>query len=71
MSSPQKTIEQGEPDGDPEQETARFERFGLMAAFVRRWTSRLPQALALGAGEHVQIPPGNPQLITILDPYEK
>ena len=39
--------------------TTGFERFGLMAAPLRRWAKRLPQALALGAGEHVQIPPGN------------
>lgn len=45
--------------------------FGLMGSIVRRWSNRLPLCLALGAGEHVQIPPGNPELIEILDPFEK
>jgi hypothetical protein len=50
---------------------ARFADFGLMATFLRRWSDRLPQALALGAGEHVQIPPGNAELIAVLDPFDK
>lgn len=54
-------------DGRP---ADRFERFGLMASFVKRWAQRLPQALALGAGEHVQIPPGNAELTAILEPFE-
>lgn len=69
IRSPQKTLEEENPDGEQEEE--QFERFGLMAAFVKRWVKRLPQALALGAGEHVQIPPGNAELIAILEPYEK
>ncbi len=48
-----------------------FSRFGLMASFVERWAKRLPQALALGAGEHVKLPPGNGALIHILEPYDK
>ena len=48
----------------------RFAEFGLMGSFLRRWADRLPQALALGAGEHVQIPPGNPELIGVLDPFD-
>ena len=47
-----------------------FSRFGLMGSFVERWAKRLPQALALGAGEHVKLPPGNGQLIHILEPYD-
>ena len=47
-----------------------FSRFGLMASFVQRWARRLPLALALGAGEHVKLPPGNGPLIHILEPYE-
>ncbi len=47
-----------------------FSRFGLMASFVRRWALCLPPALALGAGEHIKLPPGNGQLIHILEPYE-
>jgi len=68
ISDPQNGTEGESTDngrGDP------FERFGLMAAFVKRWALRLPQALALGAGEHVEIPPGNTELMTILEPYEK
>ncbi len=48
-----------------------FGRFGLMSSIVRRWTNRLPLCLALGAGEHIQIPPGNPELIEVLEPFEK
>lgn len=63
-------VPEGETVGKVEEET-RFGRFGLMASIVRRWANRLPLCLALGAGEHVQIPPGNPELIEILDPFEK
>ena len=55
-----------EEDGDDESG-----RFGLMGSFVKRWATRLPPALALGAGEHVKLPAGNGQLIEILDPFEK
>ena len=48
-----------------------FSRFGLMASFVQRWAMCLPQALALGAGEHVKLPPATAQLIDILEPYDK
>jgi hypothetical protein len=57
----------GEPDGPP----VLYDRFGLMAAFIRRWNQRLPRALAQGAGNHVQIPPGNSELAEILQPFEK
>jgi hypothetical protein len=56
---------------EAEQAAQRFNNFGLMGSFMRRWTDRLPQALALGAGEHVQIPPGNAELIQVLDPFDK
>ena len=69
IKSPQRVLEGEEGEGEGRREG--FQRFGLMAGFVRRWASRLPQALALGAGEHVQIPPGNPELIKILEPYDK
>ena len=59
------------PAGADGEEAPNVERFGLMASFVRRWIQRLPQALALGAGEHVQIPPGNAELITTLEPFER
>jgi hypothetical protein len=55
----------------PETPQDDVERFGLMASFVARWASRLPEALARGAGEHVNIPPGNGELVKILDPFEK
>ena len=50
---------------------AQMARFGLMAAFLRRWAKRLPMALALGAGEHIKLPPGNGQLMKILEPFDK
>jgi len=77
IRSPQKTEEGDGGDGEsteaPREEPSRedYRRFGLMAGFIQRWAERLPQALAQGAGEHVQIPPGNPELIEILEPYEK
>lgn len=37
-------------------------KYGLMAPFVERWQSRLPQALASVAGVHVDIPEGNDEL---------
>lgn len=48
-----------------------FERFGLMAPLLGRWRQRLPQALARGAGQHVQIPPGNAELIGLMEPYDR
>ena len=51
-------------DGD------NLQRFGLMGAFIKRWLTRLPQALALGAGEHIQLPPGNSELMDILAPFD-
>jgi len=47
-----------------------FSRFGLMESFVKQWTKRLPAALALGAGEHIKLPPGNMELIHMLEPFE-
>jgi hypothetical protein len=47
-----------------------FGRFGLMATLVKQWAKRLPMALALGAGEHIKLPPGNMELIKILEPFE-
>lgn len=66
--APPQAVEGQPTNGEKEDQ---FQRFGLMAAFVKRWARRLPQALALGAGEHVQIPPGNAELTTLLEPYEK
>ena len=73
IKSPQKTAGEAAPQPDAAQqprEEPAFDRFGLMAPFVRRWVQRLPQALALGAGEHVQIPPGNDELIKIVEPFD-
>ncbi|NQT36220.1 MAG: hypothetical protein HQ581_01950 [Planctomycetes bacterium] len=59
--------EAADENGDEED----FQRFGLMGSFVRRWTNRLPKILAAGGGDHVRIPPGNEELIEILEPFEK
>ena len=59
------------PETDEQKEGGDdYGRFGLMRSFVERWITRLPLALALGAGEHVKLPPGNSQLIKILEPFE-
>jgi len=74
IKSPQKTTQEAEGGDGESTEPGRseeYKRFGLMGSFIQRWIERLPQALALGAGEHVQIPPGNPELMEILEPYEK
>jgi len=60
------------PEGErQEADDKDFNRFGLMSSIVERWTNRLPLALALGAGEHVKLPPGNSEIIEILAPFEK
>ncbi len=41
-------------------------QFGSMAPLVRRWRRRLPEALAAGAGDAVEIPPGNEELNHLL-----
>ena len=65
-------IESAEPEGERKKDDEEdFSRFGLMGSFVRRWANRLPLALALGAGEHIKLPPGNGQLIKVLEPFEK
>jgi hypothetical protein len=70
IAAPEQPGQQAEPeeaaagDGD-------VERFGLMASLIARWASRMPMALALAAGEHVKLPPGNAQLIDTLAPFEK
>ena len=48
-----------------------YGNYGQTASFVKRWCERLPEALALGAGDHIQIPPGNAELIQILEPFER
>jgi len=47
------------------------DEFGLMGPFVKRWASRLPEVLAAGAGAEIRIPPGNDELIEVLEPYKK
>ena len=59
--------EPGKGQGNGEED---FSRFGLMATLVKQWATRLPMALALGAGEHIKLPPGNMELIKILEPFE-
>ena len=64
---PGKELPAESPAGDHEDELSAF---GLMAPLLRRWRRRLPAALALGAGEHVKLPPGNTELINVLEPFE-
>ncbi|MBI5760753.1 MAG: hypothetical protein HZA46_19715 [Planctomycetales bacterium] len=45
------------------------ESYGLMAAFVHRWQTRLPAVLAAGAGNKVNIPVGNDKLVELLKGY--
>jgi hypothetical protein len=51
-------------------EQASPEDFGLMSAFLTRWSSRLPEFLASGAGLEVRVPPGNAELTEIIQRYE-
>lgn len=44
----------------------RIESAGLMRSFVARWAGRLETCCALGAGEQVEIPPGNEELKALL-----
>ena len=53
------------PGGDEDQA-----QFGLMAPLIRRWRSRLPAALADGAGAEIRIPPGNVELVDLLSTFE-
>lgn len=46
-----------EPSGDG---------YGMMSEFVRRWQTRLPAALATGAGQAIVIPAGNEKLKELL-----
>ncbi len=53
------------PEISPEDE----EEFGLMGAFITTWKQRLPEVLASGAGAEIRIPPGNDELIELMEPY--
>jgi hypothetical protein len=65
-------MNQDEPNGKGKEDgDSNLDRFGLMASLLRRWKNRLPLALALGAGEHVKLPPGNTELIHVLEPFGK
>ncbi len=64
-------IEGTRADDKEDDDGKDYDRFGLMGAFVKRMTKRLPLALALGAGEHIKLPPGNGELIHMLEPFEK
>jgi hypothetical protein len=43
--------------------------FGLMSAFVDRWSARLPEFLASGAGNEVRVPAGNKELEELIEQY--
>ena len=43
--------------------------FGLHEPFVRRWQAHLATRLADGAGESVRVPPGNAELVALLERY--
>ena len=59
------------PSAEPLEEVdADDDEFGLMGPFLTRWRTRLPQALASGAGAEIHIPPGNAELQELLEPYE-
>lgn len=53
-----------------EVENASMDDYGLMAPFVTRWNSRLPEFLASGAGNEVRVPPGNSELQELIDRYD-
>jgi hypothetical protein len=44
--------------------------FGLMRPFIGRWAGRLEACLARGAGEKVDVPPGNGELRAILSAWD-
>ena len=59
------------PNGNtlPEISESDVENFGLMASFVNRWRTRLPEALAAGGCGEVGIPHGNVELIELLEQF--
>ncbi|MDY0168222.1 MAG: virulence factor SrfC family protein [Thermoguttaceae bacterium] len=62
---------EGADGREDEERQKRYASYGLMSSFVERWASRMPAALALGAGEHIKLPPGNSELIKLLEPFDK
>jgi len=56
---------------DTNAEDADAPEFGLMGQFIGRWQARLPLALAAGAGAEVRVPPGNEDLIELMQPHIK
>ena len=46
------------------------EEYGLMESIMQRWTKRLRMALAAGAGQHIDIPPGNAELIEVVEAFD-
>ena len=70
MMNPGPSARSLKKDGDPEAEEADGEEFGLMASFISRWRSRLPEALASAAGTEIQIPPGNEDLTQIVEQFD-
>ena len=61
------------PSGAPLTEDVKdddIDEFGLMSPFLLRWRGRLKEALASGAGAEIRIPPGNDELIELLEPFQ-
>jgi hypothetical protein len=60
------------PSDEPIEQTEGVdpENFGLMSSFLTRWSSRLPEFLASGAGLEIRVPPGNSELTEIIQRYE-
>jgi hypothetical protein len=53
-----------------EAELEDAEDYGLMETVMQRWTKRLKMALASGAGQHIDIPPGNEELMGVVEPFD-
>jgi hypothetical protein len=59
--------ETAEQTAIPDSADIRHGEFGSLTPMVRRWRRRLPETLSAGAGKVVRIPPGNEELIHLLD----
>ncbi len=60
-----------DPDAKPSEPAPEPPDYGLMAVFMERWKTRLPSVLAAGAGNEVNVPIGNDDLIEILRKHKE